>query len=571
MSFFRKFRSKPTDPATGGEAAAEDAAPAAPNGAGDDAAQEPDATEELDTGQDPDSGQDPDPPRYLAGFFDEPEALDAADAPGGAEDAEGADQQATAAVDAADTGTFDSADDDVDIVDSDADVADTAADPVDQATADDDEATANDEDAPVGAAEPAAPTRRAARTARGRRRRRALVAATGIVALVGAGGVAAAAAHKTVELDVDGQTREVSTFTGDIEGLLANEGIELAEHDLVVPGPEEALQDGSQVVVRSARQVAFQVDGQYETLWTTSMSADEALAQLNASGRTAALTASRSADGRAELPMPITQGEPVKVIVDDTERMVEPPGPVDLEGVLRLAEVELKPADRVGLSLDENGAAVLTVTRVEAAETTRTETIEHDSVERETSDLFRGQSRVVQEGADGERTYTMAQILVDGEVESTKHVSVEVTTEPEDRIVEVGTAERPAPRPEPSTSSGSSGSSSGGSGSSSSGSDSGGSDSGGSDGGSDSGGGSAPEGVWAQLAQCESGGNPSIVSSNGLYHGLYQFRVDTWRSVGGSGLPSEASPAEQTKRAQILQQRSGWGQWPACARQLGLL
>ena len=34
---------------------------------------------------------------------------------------------------------------------------------------------------------------------------------------------------------------------------------------------------------------------------------------------------------------------------------------------------------------------------------------------------------------------------------------------------------------------------------------------------------------------------------------------------------SEASAAEQTQRAQALQARSGWGQWPACARALGLL
>lgn len=447
--------------------------------------------------------------------------------------------------------------------------------PGDESGASGDESDASGDAEPV-AASPAAPTRRAARAA-GRRRRRALVATAGIVALVGAGGVATAAAHKTVELDVNGQTREVSTFTRDVEGLLANEGIELAEHDLVVPGPEEGLRDGAEIVVRTAQQVAFQVDGQFETLWTTSLSADEALAHLNASGRAASLTASRSADGRAELAMPVTQGGTVRVLVDDSERVVEPRGPVDLESVLRLAEVELRPADRVTLDLDEDGTAVLTIVRVEATETTRTETIEHDSIERETSDLFRGQSRVVQEGADGERTYTMAQVLADGEVESTKHVSVEVTTEPQDRIVEVGTAERPAPQPQPSTSgssgsssSGSSGSGSGGSGDSGSGGsgDSGSGDSGSGDSGS---GGSVPEGVWAQLAQCESGGNPSIVSSNGLYHGLYQFRVDTWRSVGGSGLPSEASPAEQTKRAQILQQRSGWGQWPACARQLGLL
>lgn len=77
--------------------------------------------------------------------------------------------------------------------------------------------------------------------------------------------------------------------------------------------------------------------------------------------------------------------------------------------------------------------------------------------------------------------------------------------------------------------------------------------------------------VWYRLAQCESGGRPSVVSANGKYHGLYQFLPSTWRGVGGSGLPSQASPEEQTMRAQMLQKRSGWGQWPQCARKLGLL
>jgi len=76
--------------------------------------------------------------------------------------------------------------------------------------------------------------------------------------------------------------------------------------------------------------------------------------------------------------------------------------------------------------------------------------------------------------------------------------------------------------------------------------------------------------VWAALAQCESGGNPSTNTGNG-YYGLYQFSLPTWQAMGGSGLPSEASGAEQTMRAQKLQAQSGWGQWPACAAKLGLL
>ena len=84
---------------------------------------------------------------------------------------------------------------------------------------------------------------------------------------------------------------------------------------------------------------------------------------------------------------------------------------------------------------------------------------------------------------------------------------------------------------------------------------------------------SAPSGddasIWAAIAQCESGGNPTTNTGNG-YYGMYQFSLPTWRSVGGAGLPSEASAEEQTMRARMLQQRAGWGQW-GCAYKLGLV
>lgn len=73
---------------------------------------------------------------------------------------------------------------------------------------------------------------------------------------------------------------------------------------------------------------------------------------------------------------------------------------------------------------------------------------------------------------------------------------------------------------------------------------------------------------WEALAACESGGNPTIVSSNGLWYGLYQFTIGTWQGVGGTGLPTEASPAEQTARAQLLYKRAGDGPWPNCGYHL---
>jgi hypothetical protein len=68
--------------------------------------------------------------------------------------------------------------------------------------------------------------------------------------------------------------------------------------------------------------------------------------------------------------------------------------------------------------------------------------------------------------------------------------------------------------------------------------------------------------VLSAIVHCESGGNPRVVNSIGAA-GLFQFRPATWHGVGGAGLPQNASPAEQWKRARILYAQQGTGPWLA--------
>lgn len=76
--------------------------------------------------------------------------------------------------------------------------------------------------------------------------------------------------------------------------------------------------------------------------------------------------------------------------------------------------------------------------------------------------------------------------------------------------------------------------------------------------------------VWNKIAQCESGGNWAANTGNGFYGGL-QFTLSSWHSVGGAGYPNQASASEQIARAQALQARQGWGAWPVCASEAGVL
>jgi len=66
------------------------------------------------------------------------------------------------------------------------------------------------------------------------------------------------------------------------------------------------------------------------------------------------------------------------------------------------------------------------------------------------------------------------------------------------------------------------------------------------------------------IGACESGGDPTAVSSDGSYRGKYQFDYGTWESVGGSGDPAQASESEQDYRAALLYEQSGSSPWPVC-------
>jgi hypothetical protein len=67
-----------------------------------------------------------------------------------------------------------------------------------------------------------------------------------------------------------------------------------------------------------------------------------------------------------------------------------------------------------------------------------------------------------------------------------------------------------------------------------------------------------------RIAQCESGGDPTAVSSDGTYRGKYQFDRATWRAMGGSGDPAEAPEAEQDRIAAALLAQRGTAPWPVC-------
>src|SRR4051794_30155121 len=82
---------------------------------------------------------------------------------------------------------------------------------------------------------------------------------------------------RDVTLAVDGRTHTVRTFSGDVRGVLASEGIRLHSRDVVVPGLDSPVSDGTQISVRYSRPLDVSIDGTERTYWTTATNVATAL------------------------------------------------------------------------------------------------------------------------------------------------------------------------------------------------------------------------------------------------------------------------------------------------------
>ena len=374
------------------------------------------------------------------------------------------------------------------------------------------------------------------------------VAAATALLVAGTAAAAVGTSYRHVTVEVDGVTHDVSGFFTTAGDALSTAGVSVGAHDLVAPASDQRVASGDTVVVRTATEYDVTVDGNQTTAWSTAPSISGVLAALPASA--SSMAADRSYT-RAELPVAET-GETVHVIADGTTTDIVASSSEGTTAILEKAGVSAGPIDRVTLE-NKDGETTLRVARVVRGTVSTTTEIPYETEEREDAEVEEGIEKTVQEGVPGSEVTEAYQETIDGNVTVSAVLST-TRTEPTKRIVSKGTKGK---KTEDTSASSSSGAAS--SGSSSSGSSA-----------------AAPAAVsgddaaiWAAIAQCESGGNPSINTGNG-YYGMYQFSLPTWRSVGGSGLPSDASVEEQTMRARMLQQRSGWGQW-GCAYRLGLV
>jgi uncharacterized protein YabE (DUF348 family) len=349
-----------------------------------------------------------------------------------------------------------------------------------------------------------------------------------VVAVLAGGTAAFVADDKAIRLSVDGRSRTLHTFADDVTELLADEGVEVGPHDIVAPAPGTSLAGGDEVVVRHGRLVRLTLDGHRRKVWTTALTVEGALRQLGVRAQGAYVSISRSRRiGREGLALDVRSERTMTVKADGRARTVRT-NAATVHDALAGAGIALRGQDTTSVPPENfpRDRQTVTVLRITATKEVREEPIPFDVRRTEDPSLLRGTRVVERAGRKGARRVTYALRTVNGVQEKPRRLRSEVVRKPRTQIVKVGTKRLPK----------------------------------------------SVQGLghlnWRALAACESGGRPGAVDPSGTYGGLYQFDIRTWRSVGGTGRPQDASVAEQTYRAKKLYARRGTDPWPHCGPRL---
>lgn len=355
-----------------------------------------------------------------------------------------------------------------------------------------------------------------------------------VVVLAVAGTTAGyAALNKSVTLSLDGRSQTVTALGGTVGDVLDSEGITLAEHDVVAPGLDEKVTDGSRITVRFGRPLELSVDGNEQTYWVTSTKVAAALGEIGRRFAGADLSTSRGGSiDREGLSLEVVTPKTLRVKIADRRWVKREITALTVEDALDELKVKVDKQDKtrpgLGHKLTDGDKIVFTDLRVVKKRVAR-EALDFGTVRQSDSSLLEGRSTVARSGSEGVRDVTYRLVYRNGDLADRKLLRQKVLRAPVDEIIKVGTKQAPAPAPAAPAANYASGSS-----------------------------------VWDQIAACESGGNWATNTGNGYYGGL-QFNLGTWQSYGGVSRPDLTSREYQISIAEKVRAASGgYGAWPHC-------
>ena len=215
---------------------------------------------------------------------------------------------------------------------------------------------------------------------------------------------------KDVTLTLDGESSQVVAMGGTVEDVLASEGIDITDRDLVAPGLDEQVTDGSRISVQFGRPLELEVDGRARTYWVNSTDVAGALDEIGRRFSGADLSTSRSASiGRDGMTLEVVTPKTVRVKIGAMKTRKKTMHALTVSDVLAQLEVVVDKHDKVEPSLDtvvETGDEIVYTDFRVARKAVDGEAIPHSTVRKNDSSMPKGETEVVRAGRDGLRDVT---------------------------------------------------------------------------------------------------------------------------------------------------------------------
>ncbi|MCG7337485.1 ubiquitin-like domain-containing protein [Sporosarcina sp. ACRSM] len=246
---------------------------------------------------------------------------------------------------------------------------------------------------------------------------------------------------QSVTLEVNGEKRTINTHAHTVGELLSAQEIEVAEFDVVTPSVNTPIEEGLSVRWEQAKEIAIQVGPENTTIWTTEDKVKDVLAQADIDVTehdqvSPALDEEVGADNQ----IAVEKAFEVTLEVGGEEKTVWSTS-TTVADFLKRENIHLNEDDRLNRKADGylKPGSFVQVVRVEKVTDVVEEPANFAVETRNDPKLLKGREKVVQEGKKGTVSRKFEVVKENGKEVSRTLLAETTITEPQKKIVAVGT------------------------------------------------------------------------------------------------------------------------------------
>ena len=245
---------------------------------------------------------------------------------------------------------------------------------------------------------------------------------------------------ESVTLDVNGEQQKIKTHAHTVGALLSEQEIEVAEFDVVTPSVNTPVEDGLSIRWEQSQQVAIQVDQDKKSIWTTDNTVEDVLAEAGievtehdvvSPGLQEQLGEDNSISVQKAFEVTLNDGGEEKEVWSTSTTVAD---------FLKRENIHLDDDDRLNRKAEGylKPGSIVEVVRVEKVTDVVEEPANFVVETRNDPKLLKGREKVVQQGKKGAVSRKFEIVKENGKEVSRKLLAETTITEPQKKIVAVG-------------------------------------------------------------------------------------------------------------------------------------